>query len=43
MPTDHFDGVCSGGKLGQSEKIDIWSVSQALVDDGFCAERSSEL
>jgi hypothetical protein len=39
LPTDHFDGVCSCGKLSESEEIDIWSVSQALVDDGLCAGR----
>jgi hypothetical protein len=40
LATDHFDSVCSCGKLSESEKIDIWSVSEALVDDGLCAGRS---
>jgi hypothetical protein len=37
---DHFDGVCSCSKLGESKEIDVWSVSEALIDDGLCTGRN---
>jgi hypothetical protein len=35
---DHFNCVGRCGELGEGEEIDIWSVSEALVDDGLCTE-----
>jgi hypothetical protein len=32
----HFDCVCSCGKLGESEEIDVGSVGKALIDNGLC-------
>jgi len=35
---DHFNCVGPCGKLGEGEEIDIWPVSEALVDDSLCTE-----
>jgi hypothetical protein len=34
--TYHFDCVRSCSKLGESQEIDIRSVSKTLIDDGLC-------